>query len=98
MAGETGPRWSGEQGVRRSQLLRGHGCCAKSHSTLVSYRVVLGKAYHDWRAAAGADSKVPYADFVRHYFLWQGRNVYASQRKFVRACAKLAVEKKTAGT
>ena len=66
----------------------------KNHSTLVSHRVVVGSAFHDWRAAAGAASKTPYADFVRDYFHFQGNKVALSETKFVTRCAHLVAEQK----
>ena len=70
-------------------------CKHKYRSTLMSYRLTVGKRYKDWRAAAGAVSKTPYADFVREYFQFQGRRVEGSQKEFVKRCAWLAAEKET---
>ena len=67
-------------------------CKHKYRSTLMSYRLTVGKRYKDWRAAAGAVSKTPYADFVRDCFHFQGKKVEDSQRKFVKRCAQLAAE------
>ena len=56
-------------------------------STLVSYRIAVGMAYHDWRAAAGANSKSMYAEFARSYFEMRGQRLERSHREFVKRCA-----------
>ena len=59
-------------------------------STLVSYRIAVGMAYHDWRAAAGANSKSPYAEFARSYFEMREQKLERRHREFVRRCARQA--------
>ena len=62
------------------------------HSTTVSYRVVVGRAFHDWRAAPGAASKAPYADFVRYWFGLQGKKVDSARKMFVKRSSELATK------
>ena len=57
-------------------------------STLVSYRIAVGMAYHDWRAAAGANSKSMYADFSRTFFDMRGKILQKRHRDFVTRCAR----------
>ena len=59
-------------------------------STLVSYRIAVGMAYHDWRAAAGANSKSMYAEFARSYFEMRGQRLERRHRDFVKRCARQA--------
>ena len=59
-------------------------------STLVTYRIAIGTAYHDWRAAAGANSKSPYAEFARSFFETREQKLPRRHREFVRRCARQA--------
>ena len=54
---------------------------------------MVGRAFHDWRAAAGAASKAPYADFVRYWFGLQGKKVDSARKMFVKRSSELATEK-----
>ena len=65
----------------------------KNTSTLVSYRIAVGMAYHDWRAAAGANSKNMYAEFARSYFEMRGQTLERRHREFVKRCARQAKER-----
>ena len=50
-------------------------------------------AYHDWRAAAGANSKNMYAEFARSYFEMRGQTLERRHREFVKRCARQAKER-----
>ena len=62
------------------------------HSSTITYKIVVGRAFHDWRAAPGAASKAPYADFVRYWFGLQGKKVDSARKMFVKRSSELATK------